>query len=203
MPIHKPTPHPQPFLLKEICQHFRDHSFTGSGFVAIVVESNRIYCNTSFWRTGLLNLYFKISEEKWITWISRGLKAELSQRPGEKFPWVLWRWPSSDLQFSSVAQLCPTLCDPMNCSMQGLPVNLQLPEFSQTHVHQVGDAIQPSHPLSSPSPPAPNPSQHQSFPMSQLFAWGGQSIGVSALAWILPSDLRTWESQTCPFQAGA
>ena len=66
-------------------------------------------------------------------------------------------------QFSSVAQLCPTLCDPMNRSTPGLPVHHQLPEFTQTHVHRVGDAIQPSHPLSSPSPPAPNPSQHQSL----------------------------------------
>ena len=65
------------------------------------------------------------------------------------------------LQFSSVAQSCPTLCDPMNLSMPGLPVHHQLPEFTQTHVHQVGDAIQPSHPLSSPSPLTPNPSQHQ------------------------------------------
>ena len=65
------------------------------------------------------------------------------------------------VQFSSVAQSCPTLCDPMNCSTPGLPVYHQLPEFTQTHVHRVGDAIQPSHPLSSPSPPAPNPSQHQ------------------------------------------
>ena len=65
-------------------------------------------------------------------------------------------------QFSSV-QSCPTLCDPMNCSMPGLPVHHQLPEFTQTHVHRVGDAIQPSHPLSSPSPPAPNPSQLQSL----------------------------------------
>ena len=65
------------------------------------------------------------------------------------------------VQFSSVAQLCLTLCDPMNCSMLGLPVHHQLPEFTQTHVHRVGNAIQPSHPLSSPSPPAPNPSQHQ------------------------------------------
>ena len=73
------------------------------------------------------------------------------------------------VQFSSVAQSCPTLCDPMNCSTPGLPVHHQLPEFTQTHVHQVSDAIQPSHPLSSPSPPAPNLSQHQSFPMSQLF----------------------------------
>ena len=62
-------------------------------------------------------------------------------------------------QFSSVAQLCPTLCDPMNRSTPGLPVHHQLPEFTQTHCHQVSDAIQPSHPLSSPSPPAPNPSQ--------------------------------------------
>ena len=65
------------------------------------------------------------------------------------------------VQFSSVAQSCPTLCDPMNHSTPGLPVHHQLPELTQTHVHHVGDAIQPSHPLSSPSPPAPNPSQHQ------------------------------------------
>ena len=67
------------------------------------------------------------------------------------------------VQFSSVSQSCPTLCNPMNCSTPGLPVHHQLPEFTQTHVHQVGDAIHPSHPLSSPSPPVPNPSQHQSF----------------------------------------
>ena len=67
------------------------------------------------------------------------------------------------IQFSSVAQLCPTLCDPMNRSMPGLPVHHQLPEFTQTHVHRVGDAILPSHPLSFPSPPAPSPSQHQSL----------------------------------------
>jgi len=67
----------------------------------------------------------------------------------------------SYVQFSSVAQSCPTLCDPMNRSMPGLPVHHQLPEFTQTHVHRVSDAIQPSHPPSSPSPPAPNPSQHQ------------------------------------------
>ena len=66
------------------------------------------------------------------------------------------------LQFSSVAQSCLTLCDPMNRSTPGLPVHHQLPEFTQTHVHRVSDAIQPSHSLSSPSP-APNPSQHQSL----------------------------------------
>ena len=74
--------------------------------------------------------------------------------------------PISSVQFSSVAQSCPTLCDPMNCSTPGLPVHHQLPEFTQTHVHWVGDAIQPSHPLSSPSPPALNLSQHQG-----LFQW--------------------------------
>ena len=70
------------------------------------------------------------------------------------------------VQFSSVAHSCPTLCDPMNHSTSGLPVHHQLPESTQTHVHWVGDAIQPSHPLSSPSPPALNLSQHQG-----LFQW--------------------------------
>ena len=81
---------------------------------------------------------------------------------------------SSPQLFSSVAQSCPTLCDPMNHSTPGLPVHHQLLEFTQTHVHQVGDAIQPSHPLSSPSPPAPNPSQHQS-----LFQWVNSSHEVA------------------------
>ena len=66
-------------------------------------------------------------------------------------------------QIRSLTQLCLTLGDPMNHSTPGLPVHHQLPEFTQTHVHRVGDALQPSHPLSSPSPPAPNPSQHQSL----------------------------------------
>ena len=95
-------------------------------------------------------------------------------------------------QFSSVAQLCPTLCSPMNRSTSGLPVHHQLPESTQTHVHRVGDAIQPSHPLSSPfscpqSFPALGP-----FPMSQFFAWGGQSIGVSASTSLLPMNTQEW-----------
>ena len=74
------------------------------------------------------------------------------------------------IQFSSVTQSCPTLCDPMNHSMPGFPVHHQLPVFTQTHVHRVSDAIQPSCPLSSPSPPALNPSQHQSlFNESSLY----------------------------------
>ena len=89
-------------------------------------------------------------------------------------------------QFSSVTHSCPNLCEPMNRSMPGLPVHHQLLEFTQTHAHRVGDAIQPSHPLSSPSPPAPNPSQHQ-----DLFQCG-QSIGVSASASVLPMNTQDW-----------
>ena len=80
----------------------------------------------------------------------------------------------SSVQFSSVAQSCPTLCNPMKRSTPGLPVHHQLPEFTQTHVHWVSDAIQPSHLLSSPSPPAPNPSQHQT-----LFQWVNASHKVA------------------------
>ena len=85
------------------------------------------------------------------------------------------------------------LCDPMNRSTPGLPVHHQLLEFTQTHDHRVSDAIQPSHPLSSPSPPAPKSlPASESFPMSQLFAWGGQSTGVSALASFLPKKYQGW-----------
>ena len=87
--------------------------------------------------------------------------------------WCIYNEICSSVQFSSVAQSCPTLCDPMNRSSPGLPVHHHLPEFTQTHVHQVHDAIRPSHPLLSPSPPAPNPSQHQS-----LFQWVNSSHEV-------------------------
>ena len=101
---------------------------------------------------------------------SLGMEGPLSILPSpvsSPTPTSVWKnLPSvgsfaEDPQFSSVAQSCPTLCDPRNHSTPGLPVHHQLPEFTQTHVHQVSDAIQPSHPLSSPSPPAPNPSKHQ------------------------------------------
>ena len=99
----------------------------------------------------------------------------------------------SSAQFSSVAQPCLTLYDPMDCSTPGLPVHHQLLEFTQTHVHGVSDAIQPSHPLASPSPPAFTLSQHQDlFQMSQLFASGGQSVGVSASASVLPMNTQDW-----------
>ena len=109
-----------------------------------------------------------------------------------KEPLVLRQLQFSSVQFSSVTQSCPTLCNPMDCSMPGLPVHHQLPEFTQTHADCIGDAIQPSHPLSSPSPPAFNLSQNQGlFPVSRLLASGGQSIGASVSApaqWIFRVD---------------
>ena len=95
-----------------------------------------------------------------------------------------------EFQFSSVAQLCPTPCDPMNCSKPGLPVHNQVLESTQTHVHRVSDAIQPSHPLSSLSPPA-----FSIFPSIRVFpnasvASGGQGIGASASASVLPMTIQ-------------
>ena len=92
-------------------------------------------------------------------------------------------------QFSLVTQSCPTLCDPMNCSTPGLPVHHQLPEFTQTHVHWVSDAIQLSHPLLSPSPPTFNLSQHQ---MGQFVTLGSHSIGVSITASVLLMNIQDW-----------
>ena len=98
----------------------------------------------------------------------------------------------SSVQLSSVAQLCPTLCNPMNHSTPGLPVHHQLLEFTQTHVHRVGDAIQPSHPLSSPSPPAPNPSQHQG-----IFQWVYSSHEVAkVLEFQLQHQSFQWAPRT-------
>ena len=98
----------------------------------------------------------------------------------------------SSVQFSSVPQSCLTLCDPMNRSTPGFPVHHQLLEFTQTHVHRVGDAIQPSHPLLSPSPPAPNPSQHQG-----LFHWVSSSHEVAkVLEFQLQHQSFQWTSRT-------
>ena len=96
------------------------------------------------------------------------------------------------VQFSSVAQLCPTLCNPMNHTTPGLPVHHQLPEFTQTHAHRVGDAIQPAHPLSSPSPPAPNPYKHQG-----LFQWVNSSHEVAkVLEFQLQHQSFQWTPRT-------
>ena len=96
------------------------------------------------------------------------------------------------VQFSSVTQSCLTLCDPMDCSTPDFPVHHQLPEFTQTHVHQVGDTIQPSHPLSSPFPmPSIFPSIYfpGSISMNQFFASGGQSVRASASTSVLPMNI--------------
>ena len=106
----------------------------------------------------------------WDHWVQMKSPGNYPQYPQAVTRWNLFdilgpRFPQDlgcSVQFSSVAQSCLTLCDPMNHSTPGLPVHHQLPEFTQTHV-RVSDAIQPSHSLSSPSPPAPNPSQHQSL----------------------------------------
>ena len=112
---------------------------------------------------------------------------------GGEFPHQL-----SSVQFSSVAQSFPTLCDPMNRSTPGLPVHHQLLEFTQTHGHRVGDAIQPSHPLSCPSPPAPNPSQHQ-----DLFQWVSSSHQVAkVLEFQLQHQFFQWTPRTDLLQDG-
>ena len=102
------------------------------------------------------------------------------------------RYGKDSVQLSSVTELYPTLCDPMDCSMPGFSVHHQLPELTQTLVHWVGDAIQPSHPLSSISPPTFNLPSIRVFSKSQFFTSGGQSIGVSASASVLPMNIQGW-----------
>ena len=131
-----------------------------------------------------LNIQRRQTKEQWRQWpwfqsmVPRSY-AHSSENPAaakELEHTTLASWPQRDLfsSVSSVAQLCPTLFNPMDCNTSGFPVHYQLLEFTQTHVHWVGDAIQPSHPLSSPSSPAPNPSQHQS-----LFQWVNSSHEVA------------------------
>ena len=173
-----------------------------------VEETKRHFVRTS---TSWKHSIFK------LPWWSSGWDSSLSMQGAQvqslvwrvRIPHATWlllqsrRRLKHSVQFSSVPQSCPTLCDPMDCSTPGLPVHHQLPELTQTHVPRVGDAIQPSHPLSSPSPPTFNLSQHQGFfPMSRFFASGGQSIGVSCpllalfLSWsvCLPVDIRSLTS---------
>ena len=109
-------------------------------------------------------LFFVFSLSGFGIWVMVASWNQFGSVPSWAVFWKSFR--RIDIQFSSVSQSCPTLCNPMDCSMPGLPVHRQLPEFTQTHVHWLSDAIQPSHPLLSPSPPVPNPSQHQS-----LFQW--------------------------------
>ena len=113
--------------------------------------------------------------------------------PQVKFPlFFLFLKSKTFVQFSSVAQSCPTLYDPMNHSMPGLPVHHQLLESTQTHVHWVSDAIQPSHPLSSPSSPAPSLSQHQALSSESVLRMRWPNIGVSASTSVLHMDTQDW-----------
>ena len=121
---------------------------------------------TSEWWPEQGEMFFVIRQKRWVGW-----GAEKGKSWREKYSWGIY---SVSVQFSSVAQSCPTLCDPMDCSTPGLSVHHQLLEFTQTHVHWVGDAIQASNPLSYPSPPTFNLSQHQG-----LFKWVSSSHQVA------------------------
>ena len=105
-------------------------------------------------------------------------------------PW--WRVVLESVQFSWVTHSCPTLCYPIDCSTPGFPDYHQLLELDQTHVHRVSDAIQPSHPRSSPSLPTFNLSQHQGLFQWEFFASCGQSIGVSASSSVPPTNTQDW-----------
>ena len=118
--------------------------------VGYSVFSSFIYLVTAWEGRCSINRKFRVCTDRYY------LEYVSTYQQVLKVPTSIHGWMT--IQFSSVAQSCLTLCDPMNCSTPGLPVHHQLPEFTQTHVHQVSDAIQPSHPLSSPSPPSPNPS---------------------------------------------
>ena len=123
---------------------------------------------------------------------ARGLINPIYLQPVKTNSFVVERFLEHSVQFSSVAQSWPTLCDPMNRSTPGLPVHHQLPEFTQIHVHWVSDAIQPSHPLSSPSPPALNLAQHQG-----LFQWVSSSHQVAkVLEFQLQHQSFQWTPRT-------
>ena len=133
--------------------------------LSVPADSLVCHTHTAFWNDPTQNIFFIIPNILWVCYYKN--------------------------QFSSVVQSCLTLCDPMNCSTPVLPVDHQLLESTQIHVHWVSDAIQPSHPLTSPSP-APNPSQHQS-----LFQWVNSShevakVLVSDLASFLPKKSQGW-----------
>ena len=154
--------------------------FTPLGFClnnSLIIFGKEVICklltliHLSYWNNAqdliLLDLIFWSSIPSLLTYI---IYLTLSSLHSINFSSLFL----GSVQFSSVTQSFPTLCNPMNCSTPGLPVHHQLLEFTQTHVHWVSDAIQPSHSLSSPSPPALNPSQHQS-----LFQWVNSSHEVA------------------------
>ena len=143
-------------------------SITSGGILAWLQRKLRVR-KFSRWEHGLSAQSCPL----WVSKVRRGYPAFTSSVIYFPTTPVGAQFMSSSVQLSSVAKSCPSLCDPMNHSTPGLPVHHHLPGFTQTHVRWVCDAIQPSHPLLSPSPPAPNPSQHQS-----LFQWLNSSHEV-------------------------
>ena len=152
---------------------------------------------------GLVLCHIRLSATPWTVALQTPLSIELQSMGSQRVRhyWVIKTFtftfralqPASDALFSSVQSLsCVRICNLIDCSMVGFPVHHQLPELTKTQVPWVCDAIQPSHPLSSLSPPTLNLSQHESFQMSQFFMSGGQSIGVSASASVLPMNIQDW-----------
>ena len=149
--------------------------------LCLVMSDSNILCKIP-WPQSLLEIFLLVSFswgcQTLLSFHTRALSFLLWFPPSPVYffcrEFIIFTISSHSVQLSSVTQSCPTPCDPMNRSMPGLPVHHQPPEFTQTHVPRVSDAIQPSHPLSSPSPPAPNPSQHQS-----LFQWVNSSHEVA------------------------
>ena len=155
----------------QICWHIEYSTFTLSSFRIWNSSTGMPALPLALFVVMLLKAHLtshsRMSGSRWVitpSWLSRSWWSLLYS--SSVYSCHLFLISSASVQFSSVAQSCPTLCNPMDCSMPGLPVHHQLLEFTQTHAHWVGDAIQPSHPLSSPSPPTFDPSQHQG-----LFQW--------------------------------
>ena len=157
------------------------HYLFNTHLLRSMVVSSRIHDIDTHWLKSLITWYmilviteFRSGYENQLSSIKPDIREVFKNVVNLLISFLFWKIQFSSVQLSSVAQSCPTLCDPMNWSTPGLPVHHHLPEFTQTHVHRVSDAIQPSHTLPSPSPPGPNPSQHQS-----LFQWVNSSHEVA------------------------
>ena len=188
----------------QICWHIECSTLTASAYgiwnslagvpslpLALFL-SNASWGPLDFMFQAHLTSHSMMSGSRWLTtlsWLSGSLRSFLYSFV---YSCHLFLISSASVQFSSVAQSCPTLCDPMNRSTPGLPVYHRLPASTQTYVHCVGDAIQPSHPLSSPSPPALNLSQHQG-----IFKWVSSSHQVAkVLEFQLQHQSLQWTPRT-------
>ena len=165
----------------QICWHIEGITFTASSFRILNnstgIPSLPLALFIAIFSEAHLTSHSKMSGSRWVitpSWLSLSRWSFLYSSTVYSCYLFLISSASVSVQLSSVTQSCLTLCNPMNHSMPGLPVHHQLPEFTQIHVHRVGDAIQPSPTLSSPSSPAPNPSQHQG-----LFQWVNSSHEVA------------------------